>query len=204
MRRASSTPCWHEFRALTFVSLSTTRLGYSRLSLRCRSCTALRRVRGWSPSRAFVSGRSLGNTGRTRERRQLKNDGCVRRSWLVQRPPQSSRSPRSEHPMRFCSSSLPMRRALRNGGGCHAPSAGIVEGYHLQVWPRENVGQLLADGFEDVHSRLFLNAWEGPASFGGTGKAEDAKAGAERNYPSVEPKENRGRKKRMSKVKNGS
>ena len=34
----------------------------------------------------------------------------------------------------------------------------VVEGYHLQVWPRQNVGQLLADGFKDANSRLFLDA----------------------------------------------
>ena len=34
----------------------------------------------------------------------------------------------------------------------------VVEGYHLQVWPRENVGQLLADGFKDADSRQFLDA----------------------------------------------
>src|SRR6266478_4513002 len=33
----------------------------------------------------------------------------------------------------------------------------VVEGYHLQVWPGENVRQLLADGFEDTHPRLLLN-----------------------------------------------
>jgi len=30
----------------------------------------------------------------------------------------------------------------------------VVEGNHLQVWPGENIGQLLADGFEDAYSRL--------------------------------------------------
>jgi hypothetical protein len=34
----------------------------------------------------------------------------------------------------------------------------VVEGYHLQVWPGENVRQLLADGFEDADSRQFLDA----------------------------------------------
>jgi hypothetical protein len=34
----------------------------------------------------------------------------------------------------------------------------VVEGYHLQVWPRENVGQLLANGFEDANSRQLLDA----------------------------------------------
>ncbi len=34
----------------------------------------------------------------------------------------------------------------------------VVESYHLQVWPWENVRQLLADGFEDADSREFLDA----------------------------------------------
>jgi hypothetical protein len=34
----------------------------------------------------------------------------------------------------------------------------VIEGYHLQVWPGENVRQLLADGFEDADSRQFLDA----------------------------------------------
>jgi len=34
----------------------------------------------------------------------------------------------------------------------------VVEGYQLQVWPRENVGQLVADGFKDADSRQFLDA----------------------------------------------
>jgi len=34
----------------------------------------------------------------------------------------------------------------------------VVEGYHLQVWPGENIRQLLADGFEDADSRQFLDA----------------------------------------------
>ena len=31
------------------------------------------------------------------------------------------------------------------------------EGYHLQVWPGESIWQLLADGFEDAHSRQLLD-----------------------------------------------
>jgi hypothetical protein len=34
----------------------------------------------------------------------------------------------------------------------------VVEGHHLQVWPGENVGQLLADGIEDADSRQLLDA----------------------------------------------
>jgi len=34
----------------------------------------------------------------------------------------------------------------------------VVEGYHLQVWPGENIWQLLADCFEDADSRQFLDA----------------------------------------------
>jgi len=34
----------------------------------------------------------------------------------------------------------------------------VIEGYHLQILPRENVGQLLADSFEDADLREFLDA----------------------------------------------
>ena len=34
----------------------------------------------------------------------------------------------------------------------------VIEGHHLQVWPGENVRQLLADGFEDADSQLLLDA----------------------------------------------
>jgi hypothetical protein len=33
----------------------------------------------------------------------------------------------------------------------------VVEGYHLQVRPGESIRELLANGFEDTHSRLLLN-----------------------------------------------
>ena len=39
-----------------------------------------------------------------------------------------------------------------------AQTSEVVEGDHLQVWSRERVGQLLADGVEDAHSRKFLDA----------------------------------------------
>jgi len=39
-----------------------------------------------------------------------------------------------------------------------AQTAEVVEGYHLQVWPGQNIRQLLADGFEDADSRQFLDA----------------------------------------------
>ena len=35
----------------------------------------------------------------------------------------------------------------------------VVEGYHPQVRPRENVRQLLADGFEDAHPGELLDAF---------------------------------------------
>jgi len=34
----------------------------------------------------------------------------------------------------------------------------VVEGDHLQIGPRENVWQFLADGFEDADSRQLLDA----------------------------------------------
>jgi hypothetical protein len=34
----------------------------------------------------------------------------------------------------------------------------VVERNHLQVWPRENIRQPLADGFEDADSRKLLDA----------------------------------------------
>ncbi len=33
----------------------------------------------------------------------------------------------------------------------------VVERDHLQIWPGESIRQLLADGFEDADSRLFLD-----------------------------------------------
>src|SRR5207248_3177367 len=39
-----------------------------------------------------------------------------------------------------------------------AQTSEVVEGYHLQVGPGENVRQFLADGYEDAHPRLFLDA----------------------------------------------
>jgi len=39
-----------------------------------------------------------------------------------------------------------------------AQTSEVVEGYHLQVGPGENVGQFLADGFEDTHARQSLDA----------------------------------------------
>jgi hypothetical protein len=33
----------------------------------------------------------------------------------------------------------------------------VVEGYHLQVWPGENIRQLLADGFEDTFEHTALS-----------------------------------------------
>ena len=35
-----------------------------------------------------------------------------------------------------------------------ARTAEVVEGHHLQVWPRENVSQLFAEGVEDAYPRL--------------------------------------------------
>ena len=35
----------------------------------------------------------------------------------------------------------------------------VVEGYHLQVGPGENLRQLLADGFEDAYPRQLLYAF---------------------------------------------
>ena len=35
----------------------------------------------------------------------------------------------------------------------------VVEGYHLQIWPRERIRQLLADGFENAYPRQFLDAF---------------------------------------------
>ncbi len=34
----------------------------------------------------------------------------------------------------------------------------VVEGDHLQVWPGQNIRQLLADGFDDADSRQLLGA----------------------------------------------
>jgi hypothetical protein len=93
------------------------------LRWRCRSCISPRFVRDSNLSEAVASGYSPGSTGRRRERRRREKDGGLRWSSSARQPPQSSGNPRLQHPMRFCSSSLPMYRAWRDGGGCRALDA---------------------------------------------------------------------------------
>jgi hypothetical protein len=100
---------------------ATVPFGLHGLSLLSRACSETPSARGLSFSRAIASDCSRGNTGRKRERKRRGNGERLRVSYLVRQPPQSS-NPRFQRTMRFCSSSLPTRRAWRDDGDCRGPN----------------------------------------------------------------------------------
>src|SRR6266849_5099825 len=60
--------------------------------------------------------------------------------------------------MRFCLLLFPCLELGETAMIVVSQAPEVVEGDHLQVGPGEGVWQLLADGFENTHTRLLLDA----------------------------------------------